>query len=399
MPVLPLLLTLGLVLGQTVGTGQALPSCCRAGSAAVRVVTLAAGGYAGYALLASGAVMAWGDDLEGQLGDGDAGTVKTVPVRVVGLPAVIDVAGGGNSAFAVTQGGTLWGWGDNSEGQLGRSGLLESPAPVRISHAGMVTSVTAGAFSVYALREDATAWAWGDNSFGQLGEGPARPTVTGSPQRGGLVKLRHVVSVVAGAADAYALDAAGNVWAFGDNTLGQLGQGTASGQGISPRPRFSVVPIRVRGLERVVQIAAGGDTCYALKKDGTVWAWGDDGFGEIGDGTRRLYVDRPTRVQGLAQVVSIAAGASTGYALLRDGAVWAWGRGTSHELGDGQASDQSLPVRVGRLNGVTQVAASGEFALALSRDGTVWAWGNNTYGQLGDGSVTGSNMPVRVAGL
>lgn len=391
--VAPLLLAFGLMPGRMVAAHAEQP-CCGARLGADRVVKVVAGGYAGYALLANGEVMAWGDDLEGQLGDGEDGTVKTLPVTVAGLPPAVDVAGGGNSAFAVAKGGLLWGWGDSSEGELRHPVLVESPVPVRISLAGVVTSVSAGAFSVYALRRDGTVWAWGDNSFGQLGTGPAKAGAAGTPA--GQVKLAHVVGVVAGSADAYALAAAGTVWAFGDNTLGQLGQGAPNGPGSTPRPTASAVPLRVPGLDQVVQIAAGGDTCYALRKDGTVWAWGDDEFGEVGNGTRRLDVDRPARVHGLAQVVAIAAGASSGYALLRDGAVWAWGRGTSHELGDGRASDESLPVRVDLPSGVTQLAADGEVAFALGRHGSVWAWGNNAYGQLGDGTVTASATPVNV---
>ncbi|HYA45719.1 MAG TPA: hypothetical protein VED59_08925, partial [Acidimicrobiales bacterium] len=292
------------------------------------------------------------------------------------------------------KGGTLWGWGDNSQDQLGRSDVVESASPVRVPLTGIVTTVAAGAFSVYSIRADATALAWGDNSFGQLGTGAAGSAVLLAPQE--LRKLHRVLAIVAGSADAYALEANGTVWAFGDNSLGQLGQDGAEGE---PRPRASAVPLRVPGLDGVVQIAAGGDTCYALSKDGSVWAWGDDEFGELGNGTRRLYEARPERVEGLATVASVAAGASSGYALLRDGTVWAWGRGTDRELGDGRMSDESFPVRVGRLSGVTQLTANGEEAFAVDNHGTLWSWGNNGYGQLGDGSVTATDVPVRVAGL
>jgi hypothetical protein len=157
--------------------------------------------------------------------------------------------------------------------------------------------------------------------------------------------------------------------------------------------------VRVPGLNDVVQIAAGGDTCYALKGDGSVWAWGDDGFGELGNGTVRLYDAMPQRVHGLENVASIAAGASSAYVLLTDGTVWAWGKGTGGELGDGRTSDESLPVRVDHLSDVAQLTANGGEAFALDENGVLWSWGNNSYGQLGDGSTTSSSVPVRMVDL
>ncbi len=372
--------------------------CGAAGSGGQRVVEVAAGAYAGYALLADGQVMAWGDDLEGQLGDGRAGVVEALPVRPKGLPPVVAVAGGGNSAFAVTRGGALWGWGDDSQGQLGWPGVLSSPVPVPVPLPAKVAAVSAGAFSVYAIGRGGTVWSWGDNSFGQLGNGPGQAPARARP---GVVRNLHgdlhgALSVVAGSADAYALGANGQVWAFGDNSLGQLGQGRAG-----PRAGLAAsgLALRVPGLSGVVQLAAGGDTVYALRKDGSVWAWGDDGFGELGNGTVRLFEAKPAPVAGLAHVVAVAAGASTGYALRSDGTVWAWGRGTEGELGDGQAVDESRPVRVRGLSEVVELAADGDVGFALDRHGVVWSWGAGNLGQLGDGGGVNSAVPVRVVGL
>jgi len=148
-----------------------------------------------------------------------------------------------------------------------------------------------------------------------------------------------------------------------------------------------------------VSIAAGGDSGYALRRDGTVWAWGDDEFGELGDGVRTLDQGRPVRVKGLDRVVAIAAGSCSAYALLKNGTVWAWGRGDYGQLGNGSSSDRSLPVQVKGLADIVQVVGGGDMAFALERDGSLWSWGANTLGQLGDGSVAGRNVPVRVLGL
>jgi len=144
---------------------------------------------------------------------------------------------------------------------------------------------------------------------------------------------------------------------MGDNSLGELGGG---GCGPAPAGRpdtclGSSVPQRVPDLTEVVAIAAGGDSVYALRRDGSVWAWGDDEFGELGDGVRRLDEGAPVKVRGLSHVVAIAAGSCSGYALLGDRTVWAWGRGDSGQLGDGSTSDRSIPVQVNGLAGVVQV--------------------------------------------
>jgi alpha-tubulin suppressor-like RCC1 family protein len=220
-----------------------------------------------------------------------------------------------------------------------------------------VRDIAAGAFSAYAIRDNGTAWAWGDDSFGQLGTGSGSGVVA-TPQE--LTRLTHVVAIAASTSDGYALLGDGTVWAWGDNSLGELGGG---GCGPAPAGRpdtclGSSVPQRVPDLTEVVAIAAGGDSVYALRRDGSVWAWGDDEFGELGDGVRRLDEGAPVKVRGLSHVVAIAAGSCSGYALLGDRTVWAWGRGDSGQLGDGSTSDRSIPVQVNGLAGVVQVVNS-----------------------------------------
>ena len=138
--------------------------------------------------------------------------------------------------------------------------------------------------------------------------------------------------------------------------------------------------MEIQGLGDVTAIAAGADTAYALRRDGTVRAWGDDSFGALGSHTRLELADQPTRVRGLAHVVAIAAGSYTAYAVLRDGSVWAWGRGIDGELGDGNTTDRAVPTRVLTRTPVIQVEGGGAMAYALDRHGHVWAWGSGSTG-------------------
>jgi len=369
-------------------------SAGRAASVGVptQVAAIAAGGFAGYALLRDGRVLAWGDDLEGQIGRHGAWEVSTLPVPVSGLGSVIAIAAGQNTAYALERDGAVRAWGDDVEDELG-DGLNRSrevPRPVPVPSG--IVAIAAGEFSAYALRRDGTVWAWGDNAWGQLGTGGselayARPR----PVR----RLAHVVAIAAGGSDGYALRADGTVWAWGDGSVGQLGAARCPPTGGGPCPA-SAVPVEIAGLRDVRAIAAGADTVFALRADGTVWAWGDGTFGALG--TRHAGgVARAVRVGGLEHIVASSAGGYTGYALARDGSAWAWGRGVDGELGDGRAANHAKPVRVRGLGRVTDLAGGGVAAYALDRAGRLWAWGSDLYGQLGDGYLlAGLDLPALV---
>lgn len=188
-----------------------------------------------------------------------------------------------------------------------------------------------------------------------------------------------------------------NTWAWGDDFSGQLGDGTTSNR---------TAPHTVGGLSSVTQIAAGSvGHGLALKSDGTVWAWGRSWEGQLGDGNRGAPRGTPVQVLGsggsrvLSSVTSVAAGGYFSLALKADGTVWAWGSNSAGQLGNGTNGDNATPVQVSSLTGVTAIAAGDLFAVALKSDGTVWAWGHNDHGQLGNNSTTDSNVPVQVQGL
>lgn len=381
-----------------VGPTFAVHSARAPAGGALAILSVGAGAYTGYALLSDDHVWAWGDDLEGQIGDTGPWSQRPIPVEVQGLSKVVSVAGSANSGFALQSDGRVWGWGDDSQGELADAAFRARGLPGLVPGLTAVKDIAAGAFSVYAIRDNGTAWAWGDNSFGQLGTGSGDAVSTVPTELAGLT---NVVAIAAGTSNGYTLLRNGTVWTWGDNSLGQLG-----GSGCAPASsrrdrncRGSNRPHQVPGLTGVVAIAAGGDSGYALRRDGSVWAWGDDEFGELGNGIRRLDQDVPVRVQGLNHVVAIAAGSCSAYALHRNGTVWAWGRGDYGQLGNGRTVDRSLPGPVTGLTSVIQVVAGGDMVFALGRDRSLWSWGTNTLGQLGDGSVVGRDLPARVLGL
>jgi alpha-tubulin suppressor-like RCC1 family protein len=196
--------------------------------------------------------------------------------------------------------------------------------------------------------------------------------------------------VAGGSETGYALESNGTAWAWGDGQYGQLGNGS--------NKKLSDVPVRVSGLSDVVALAGGNADGYAVRRDGTVWAWGV-GLGQLGNGTNSSESDVPVQVSGLSDVVAVAGGDSDGYALRRDGTVWAWGLGPSGQLGDGTYSSESdVPVQVHDLTGVVAIAAfsSDDSDIALCRNGTVWHWGAAPNGET---AGTTSDVAAEVRGL
>ncbi len=247
--------------------------------------------------------------------------------------------------------------------------------------------VAGGQYHSLAVDSSGTVWAWGDNSYGQLGTGDT--TGATSPVKAG---APAATAVAAGLVSSAALTRTGTVSTWGDNSYGQLGDGTTARR---------TSPVAVTGLDGVTQIAAGNYHMLAVRSDGTVVAWGLNNAGQLGDGTTTSSTT-PVTVAGLTDVVQVAAGGLPGYAghsvaLKSDGTVWTWGYGKSGQLGLGSATSTPTPTEVGGLPQVTQVAAAGDNTYAVGKDGSVWAWGDNGYGQMGNpGARHTQTSPIQV---
>ncbi len=240
-----------------------------------------------------------------------------------------------------------------------------------------------------ALMPDGTVRSWGANRYGQLGAGWLGGYSTVPVRVPGLTN----VVAVADADDArIALRSDGTVWEWG-HTIGR------------PDLDYRSVPRQVPGLTRVTSISASYRAAYAVREDGTVWSWGDDSFGQLGDGAAGGISRVPVQVSGLTGVTVIAGTRHNGYAVRGDGTTWAWGLAGFGQLGNGTCTVPSsclsaIPVQVSHLTGVTNVIATHDGAMALDTDGRVWAWGGNWDGQLGNGTTEGQvNTPVQVIGL
>ncbi|HXN39441.1 MAG TPA: IPT/TIG domain-containing protein [Solirubrobacteraceae bacterium] len=335
--------------------------------------------------------VAWGQNLFRQLGDGSANASSDVPVDVTGLKFVTAVAGGGLHSLALLANGTVQAWGDNEFGQLGDGSTTNASVPVAVSGLADVKAIAAGEDHSLALLDNGTVMAWGDNESGQLGDGNDQESEVPVAVKG----LTGVKAIAAGGNHSMALLSNGAVQAWGDNESGELGNAST---------KSSAVPVAVKGLSGVSAISAGGQFSLALLSNGTVQAWGANEFGQLGTGLEEGEEERsdvPIRVEGLSGATSIAAGSSHSLALVGGGTVMAWGEDNFGELGNGKIeAREGKPVAVSGLSGVVAISAGGQDSAALLSGGSVMTWGINRYGELGDGtSGSPSDVPVLVSAI
>lgn len=348
-------------------------------------------------------------------------------------------AASGASAAAVTP-GNLYGWGYNSDGELGdgTEQYNDRYVPVQTVSISNVVNVSGGYDHTLAATADGSAYAWGYNYDSELGIGdggyyyydyPMQVVAPGtcpsaSPSAGNLIPgacgyLKGVVAVAAGSEHSLALTSDGKVYAWGYGGYGQLGIDTSS-TSYFDRPQQVLGPGGSGFLTGIVAIAAGEYSSYALKSDGTVFSWGYNSSGQLGDGTNddsnypvQVVADgpcpsaspspspspNPAACGFLTNVAAISAGEDgyTALALKNDGTVFAWGYGGDGELGNATTNSSNRPVQVrglngnGFLTGVATISNGSYHSLARLTDGTVLAWGENSDGELGNGTTNNSN--------
>ena len=349
-------------------------------------------------------VLAWGDNSSRKLGTGETVAMTSTPKPVVTLSGARAVAGNWTNAYALRANGTVVAWGDNGFGQLGNGWTSVFPSggsavPVPVHGLSGVTAIAAGDRAAYALRSDGTVWSWGANMFGQLGYDTAGDGSTPGQVSG----LTNVIAISARLNVAYALRADGTVWGWGNNLSGALGNGSTA--------EYSAVPVQVSGLTGVTAIAAGGHNGYALRGDGSVWSWGSNKAGTLGDGQpcgQDECLSRvPVRVSALTGVTGIAGGEDNGYAVRADGTAWSWGTADSAALGNGtncnsavEVCESRVPVQVSGLTDVRQLASFDFGGYALRGDGSLWAWGPNGNKALGNENAGWvATTPVPVVGV
>ena len=356
-----------------------LPACAEFGGPAhllTDVVDIKAGERHTCVLTSAGGVKCWGFNHDGQLGDGQ-GSDRSRPVDVVGLTTGAKaITAGWRTTCAVTTTGGAKCWGNNHDGQLGDGTEIDRNTPQDVVGVlAKVTIIRTGERHTCALTAAGGVKCWGNNHDGQLGDGTRKDKVTPVDVTG---LTSGVTAITGGWRHTCALTSAGGVKCWGSNHDGQLGDGTETDR---------ASPVDVTGLTSgVTAITARWRHTCALTSAGGVKCWGNNHVGQLGDGTRH---DRntPVEVVGLTNgVKTIAAGWNHVCALTTAGSMKCWGSNHEGQLGDGTGVDRKGPVDVVIVpSGIVAIATGGEHSCAVTQ-GTVICWGENEDGQLGDGT-------------
>lgn len=336
-------------------------------------------------------IAAWQDDLT-------VGNVTVASGDGWGKPAepieFTQIAVGGGYTVAIDVDGNAWGWGANNLGQLGDGTTVNRNTPVKVSGGHQFKQISAGTNHMVALDANGDAWTWGYNRYGQLGNGTSgSATNSNTPVKvSGGHKFKQIM---AGTYHTVALDTNGDAWAWGYNRSGELGNGKSG----SSTKNDSNTPTQVAGGRKFKQIATNSHNTIAIDTDGAAWSWGDNRYGQLGDGTSGTENSRntPVKVSGGHKFKQISNGFIHTVAIDTNGDAWAWGSNGNGQFGNGTTTRSNIPIKVTEGYNFTQISAGHNYTVAIDKNDDAWAWGNNSNGQLGDGTTTSSPTPIRVA--
>lgn len=338
-----------------------------------------------------GSLWVWGSNDHGQLGDGTAMDIKA-PKEIIGS-GVLDVvvSGDHNSTFIIKKDGSLWACGNNGWGQLGDGTTTDSHLPKQIIANGVVTVTPNYYHATYAIKTDGSMWAWGKNGSGELGDGTTTDSLV--PKEiivDGVMKVFSAALWSNSDGYAFAVKTDGSLWAWGNNRWGQLGDGTKTD---------SHVPKQII-QNGVAEVTTGDENSFALKTDGSLWAWGSSGNGQLGDGTvceaMCESITTPKKIIANGVTAISALGYGSVFAIKNDGSLWAWGSDKSGQLGDGNAENSYAPKQV-IASDVVSVAMGYYVTYAIKKDGSLWVWGSQNWrGKLGDGTTVDKNLPEQI---
>jgi alpha-tubulin suppressor-like RCC1 family protein len=326
-------------------------------SGLANVQQVAEGQAFGAALLSDGTVDTWGYDGDGELGDGRiAPAYRLSPAPVPGLDGVVQIAAGYQHVLALKSDGTVWAWGYNFYRELGNGTTADQPTPSQVPGLTGIAQVSASFYDSMARGFDGSVWAWGHNGFGELGDG----TTTNRATPVKLPTLSEVTRISAGYEHGLAVKSDGTVWAWGNNAFGQLGVGTTTSH---------AAPVQVPGLTGATQVAAGQTHSLAVAgPGGSVWAWGDDSSSQLGDGATTQQKN-PVSI-GLNGITQISAGSNQSAAVSSTDVAYSWGA-NGIAIDSGQSGPVSVPLPVflpNNVGGVTeavQVSLGGGSSLAV----------------------------------
>jgi len=335
----------------------------------------------------TGQAYSWGDNRDGQLGDGTI-IDKSSPVAVVGGYSFVSVTGGGSAGTGFTIGltasGQAYGWGLNTSGRLGDGTTVTKSSPVAVVGGYSFNQISSGVSHTLALTDSGQAYGWGANTNGVIGDGTIVSRSSPVPVVGGYSFIQ-----VSCSSSSFGLTASGQAYAWGNNGTGQLGDDTLVSKSS---------PVAVVGGYSFIQISAGGSHTLGLTASGQAYAWGANTSGQLGDDTL-VSKSSPVAVVGGYSFIQVSAGGSNSFGLTASGQLYGWGFNSSGQIGDGTVIRRSSPVAVvGGYSFIQVSAGSGGTNSAISVEGRIYSWGQNVNGIIGDGTIVPKSSPVAVVG-
>ena len=336
----------------------------------------------------SGKVSCWGDNNKGQLGDGEFGKdlYSSVPMEVENITDAVAVGAGWEHTCAVHATGEVSCWGDDTNGELGNGEIVDQvPLPVKAEGITDATAVAVGHWHTCALHESGEVSCWGRNYDGQLGNGEMGDASSAVPVS--VLDITDAVAISAGGEHTCAVHATGEVSCWGDNFGGELGTGQRGNE------FDSAVPVKVAGIEDAIDVSTNALNTCVLREGGNMSCWGDNTYGQLGDGTSTFispgepFVSSPVNVSGIDSAIIISTGADFSCAALQSGQVRCWGNNASRQLGNPAGEAFSLtPMPVADVDDAVSVSAGTAHACVLRESGEVSCWGSNFHGRLGSAS-------------
>ena len=333
----------------------------------------------------------WGANNYGQLGNNERYTERSSPVSVVGgLTKWCQISAGAYHSLGVRTNGTAWAWGRASYGRLGDGTTISRCSPVSV--VGGFTDwcqLSASCHHSVAVRQNGTAWSWGYNNNAQLGD---NTTVNKSSPVSVIGGITDWCQISAGGCFSLAVRQNGTAWGWGNNSYGRLGDNTT----VSKSSPVSVVG----GFTDWCQVAAGGNNhSLGVRQNGTAWGWGSNGDGRLGDNTTVSKSSPVSVVGGFTDWCQVNASRLNSHGIRQNGTLWAWGNNFCGTLGDNTTTARSSPVSVvGGFTDWCQISFGYRTAIAVRQNGTAWAWGQNQNGSVGDCTTISRSSPVSVVG-
>jgi alpha-tubulin suppressor-like RCC1 family protein len=340
------------------------------------------------ALDSDGTLWAWGTG-SSKLLSGDYSTENDYNIPTIGFSSSAKsfryISPGGSNGFGLKTDNTLHFWGKNDYGQRGDGTTLPSSFPIQTTTATNWKSVAVGGSSyTIAIKTNGSLWTCGNNNYGQLGDGTTN-------NKNVFIQIgtdTNWESITAGDQCTFGIKTDRTLWSWGSNTDGSLGIGGSSS--------YKTSPTQVGTATNWKSISIEYEHCVAIKTDGTLWAWGWNYWGQLGDETTSNR-NTPMQIGTATNWSSAVAGFSHTIAIKTDGTLWAWGLNNKGQLGDGTNINKNIPTQIKTESNWKSVTAGIYHTLATKTDGTLWAWGDNQYGQLGDGTNINKSTPTKIS--